>query len=227
MAKKKLGRWFAEYIDRSTWYCRIGSIVLVPVSLIVAWLTYWIIWVTLWIGFRPIFGLSSNAVGNWAYVLLATIFVWQFLRGSEFEETYRFSGESEAGTVSLNFARANGNGWVLLFDPGVAHGFVKVIALLYLTAPRMLGLALMLHHKADRLKKMDVPACSRVIGMLMRAQGRVPIEEIADKFPDADLSQIVPPLGDVDGVVFLEKDGMGLTLAPRFMEEFNEWAEAS
>ena len=99
-----------------------------------------------------------------------------------------------------------GNGWVLLFDPGVAHGFVKVIALLYLTSPRMLGLALMLHHKANRLKQMDVPACARVIGMLMRAQGRVPIEKIADEFPETDLSQIVPPLADVDGVVFLEKD---------------------
>jgi hypothetical protein len=85
----------------------------------------------------------------------------------------------------------------------------------------------MLHHKVDRLKQMDVPACSRVIGMLMRAQGRVPIEKIADEFPEADLSQIVPPLADVDGVVFLEKEGMGLTLAPRFMEEFNEWADAS
>ena len=59
----------------------------------------------------------------------------------------------------------------------------------------------------------------------MRAQGRVPIEKIAEDFPDADLSKIVQPLGDVDGVVFLEKNGMGLTLAPRFMEEFNEWSE--
>jgi hypothetical protein len=91
----------------------------------------------------------------------------------------------------------------------------------------MLGLALMLHRKADRLKQMDVPACSRVIGMLMRAQGRVPIEKIAEEFPDAELSNIVPPLADVDGIVFLEKDGMGLTLAPRVIEEFTEWSETS
>ena len=224
MAKKKLGRWFAGYIERSAKYCRIGSIVLIPLSLFVAWLTYWIIWVTLWIGFRPLFSLSNDAVGYLSYFFLATIFAWQFLRGSRFEETYRFSGESEAGTISLNFARASGNGWVILFDPGVAHGFVRVIALLYLTSPGMLGLALMLHRKADRLNQMDVPACSRVIGMLMRAQGRVLIEKIAAEFPDVDLSRIVPPLADVDGVVFLEKDGMGLTLAPRFMEEFTEWS---
>ena len=227
MAKKKLGRWFAEYIERSAKYCRIGSVALVPVSLIVAWLTYWIIWATLWIGFRPLFDLSNDAVGIWAYVFLATIFAWQFSRGSEFEEEYRFTGESEAGTISLNFSRATGNGWVLLFDPGVAHGFVKVIALVYLTAPRMLGLALMLHHKTNRLKQMDLPACSRVIGMLMRAQGRVPIEKIAEEFPDADLARIIPSLADVDGVVFLEKKGMGLTLAPRVMDEFNEWAAES
>lgn len=40
MAKKKLGRWFADYVERSTMFCRIGSIILVPLSLIVAWLTY-------------------------------------------------------------------------------------------------------------------------------------------------------------------------------------------
>ena len=227
VAKKKLGRWFADYIDRSTKSCRIGSIVLVPLSLIVAWLTYWIIWVTLWIGFRPLFDLSNDAVGYLSYLFLAVMFTWRFLRGSEFEEEYRFSGENETGTVTLNFSSTTGNGWVLLFDSGAAHGFVKVIALLYLTAPRILGLALMLHHKANRLKQMDVPACSRVIGMLMRAQGRVPVEKIADEFPEADLSQIIPPLGDVDGVVFLEKDGRGLTLAPRFIEGFDEWAAES
>ena len=227
MAKKKLGRWFADYIDRSTKSCRIGSIVLVPLSLIVAWLTYWIIWVTLWIGFRPLFDLSNDAVGYLSYLFLAVIFTWRFLRGSEFEEEYRFSGENETGTVTLNFSSTTGNGWVLLFDSSAAHGFVKVIALLYLTAPRILGLALMLHHKANRLKQMDVPACSRVIGILMRAQGCVPVEKIADEFPEADLSQIIPPLGDVDGVVFLEKDGRGLTLAPRFIEGFDEWADES
>ena len=77
MAKKKLGRWFAEYVDRSTKYCRVGSVALAPLSLIVAWLTYWIIWVTLWIGFRPLFDLSNEAVGYWSYFFLAVIFAWQ------------------------------------------------------------------------------------------------------------------------------------------------------
>ena len=148
---------------------------------------------------------------------------WQFLRGSQFEETYRFAGESETGTISLNLARANGNGWVLLFDPGIAHAFVRVIALLYLTAPRMLGLALMLHHKAERLKRMDVPLCTRIIGRLVRAQGRVSFEDLARDFPEADLAQMIQPLTDVDGVVFLDKKGPGMTLAPRFLEDFNEW----
>ena len=227
MAKKKLGRWFAEYIDRSIKYCRIGSVVLLPASLIVAWLTYWIIWVTLWVGFRPLFGLSYSGIEYLSYGLLATIFVWQFLRGSEFEETYRFSGESEAGTVSLNLARASGNGLVMLLDPGVAHGFVKVIALLYLTSPRMLGLALMLHRKANRLMQMDVPICAQIVALLIRAQGRVPIEKIASEFPDADISKLVQPLADVDGVVFLEKDGPGITLAPRVVEDFAEWSSQS
>lgn len=224
MAKKKLGRWFAENVERTTKYCRIGSVALLPASLIVAWLTYWIIWVTLFMSFMPLFGLSSSALDYLSYGLLATVFVWQFLRGSEFEETYRFSGESESGTLKLNFARATGNGWVMLFDPGVAHAFVKVIALLYLTSPRMLGLAWMLHRKANRLEQMDVPICSRVIAMLIKAQGRVPIEKIASEFPEADISSLVQPLADVDGVVFLEKGGPGLTLAPRFLEEFTEWS---
>ena len=86
MAKKKLGHWFAGYIDRSARYSRIGSIVLVPAALIVAWLTYWIIWVTLWIGFRPLFDLSNTAVGYWSYFFLAVVFTWQFLKGADFEE---------------------------------------------------------------------------------------------------------------------------------------------
>ncbi|MDA0283267.1 MAG: hypothetical protein O3B13_16705 [Planctomycetota bacterium] len=223
MAKKKLGRWFAEYIERSAKYCRIGSILLVPGSLIVGFVTYWIVWVTLWAGIKPLLGLSYTAIDYLSLLIIVILFVWQFLRGSQFEETYRFAGESETGTISLNLARANGNGWVLLFDPGIAHAFVRVIALLYLTAPRMLGLALMLHHKAERLKRMDVPLCTRIIGRLVRAQGRVSFEDLARDFPEADLAQMIQPLADVDGVVFLDKKGPGMTLAPRFLEDFNEW----
>lgn len=227
MAKKKLGRWFAQYVERSARNCRIGSCVLVPLSMATACLTYWVIWVTLWISFRPLLNLSNDAIGYLSWFFLAVVFAWHFLQGSTFEEEYRFSGESETGTVTLNLPRATGSGWVLLFDPGVAHGFVKVIALLYLTAPRMLGLAHLLHLRAVRLQQMDVSSCARVIGLLMRAQGRVPIEKIASEFPDADLAELVEPLADVDGVVFLEKNGMGLTLAPRFIEDFHEWSESS
>lgn len=91
MAKKKLGRWFAEYIERSAKYCRIGSILLVPGSLIVGFVTYWIVWVTLWAGIKPLLGLSYTAIDYLSLLIIVILFVWQFLRGSQLEETYRFA----------------------------------------------------------------------------------------------------------------------------------------
>ena len=221
---KKFERWFANRVAESIRMCRIGSVALIPGALLVAFLTYWIVWLTVLMGVGVLFGLSWTTIYVLAALFLIVLFAWQFTAGKNFEESYRFAGKGPS-TIELNVAQMTGNDWVVLLEPGVAGGLIRVISLLYLTAPRMVALSIMLHNRGERLKRMDVDACAKVMMHLVKAQGRVPFEKIEEAFPDADLSQIVQPLADVDGVVFLNKDGPAVTLAPRVVEEYEQWAQ--
>jgi hypothetical protein len=220
MVKKKLGRWFADYVRRTQRYCRIGSLLLLPGSVIVSFVTFWIIWWALARGFRPLFSVSNTELSYVSLLMLVILFAWEFLRGSQFEETYCFAKDEDCGGTSISIALGIG---FRKLDPGAIHAGILVISLLLLTAPRMIKLALMLHRKAERLGRIDLPLCTRVIGRLVASQRRVSLEELKQNFPEADLDQLVKPLADIDGVVFLSKDDPAMTLAPRFLADFQEW----
>lgn len=223
MAKKVFNRWFGDRVAESRRMCRIGSILLVPAALLAAFLTYWIVWLLILLGFGVLFDLSGTMVHVLAGLFMVALFAWQYTAGRDFEETYHFAGEG-LSTIELNVAQMTGNSWVGLLEPGVASGLVRVVSLLFLTSPRLLGLSVMLHNRGERLQRMDTGGCARVMSFLMQAQGRVPFENIEQAFPDSDLTEIVQPLADVDGIVFLTKDGPAVTLAPRVVDEYKAWS---
>lgn len=202
--------------------CRVGSLVLIPGAAVAAVITWWLVWVTILMGLGVLFKLSWDTIDLFAYGFLVTLFVWQFTAGRSYRESYQFSGR-KTSELEISLMQASGYGWAYIFEPGVANAFVRVLSLLYLTAPRMVALAFMLHQRAGRLQKMDVNQCGRLMSMLLKAEGRVSFEEIERAFPESDLRDLVVPLSDIDGVVFLNKNGPALTLAPRVAEEYAKW----
>lgn len=219
-------RWFAEQVQASIRICRIGSILLIPGAVAVAFVTWWIVWMTIGMGLGVLFKLSWGTIDLLTYGFLAALFVWQFTAGRTFKEAYSFSGRNTS-ELEISLMQASGYGWAYIFEPGVAGGLVRVLSLLYLTAPRMVALAIMLHQRAGRLQQMDVDNCGRLMSLLLKAQGRVSFDEIERALPGSELQQLIPPLADVDGVVFLNKDGPALTLAPRVAEEYAKWRTES
>ncbi len=214
--------WFAQQVAGAIRTDTICAALLIPGSLVATFLTYWIVFACIWIGLGSLFGLSISTIHALAGFFLVACFAWQFTAGRNFEETYNVQRDDYAGE-KIMLARATGNRMALLLDPGMASMFVRVITLTFLMGPRMLEGSWKLWQRMQRMKEMDVSGCGRVIALLMRAQGRVDVDEIAKKFPDGDVMEFVRPLADFDGVVFLHNGSLALTLAPRLVEDFEEW----
>ena len=60
--------------------------------------------------------------------------------------------------------------------------------------------------------------CGKVLRLLLKKSERVDAEDIASKWHRMDLPKTLRQVSLVDGVVFLSKDGVGLSLAKRFTE---------
>ena len=59
--------------------------------------------------------------------------------------------------------------------------------------------------------------------MVMKAQGRVLVDDVVSKHPSIDPELLVRWMADIDGVVIVRRQGLGLTLTPTFTEEYRKW----
>lgn len=223
---RQLHQWFTTRVARSAQLAFWGSLLLIPAAAITAFVTYWIAWLFVLAGIGVLFDLSYVAVHIISASFLIVLFVWNFSQRGDVEETFRIAGDT-GDELHVPIPALAGSGWILMMYPGVAGNLIRLLSLLFLTAPRMICLAELLYQRSKRLSKLDIVAASEMVSYLVKAQGRVPLSDLAHRCPQAELVDTIRGLCDVDGIVFLNRDVPALTLAPRFTEEFQEWATKS
>ncbi|MCP4507564.1 MAG: hypothetical protein GY826_14375, partial [Fuerstiella sp.] len=84
--------------------------------------------------------------------------------------------------------------------------------------PRMLWTASYVFNRIDEVRQIDVAECGKVLRLLLKKSERVEAADIASKFSRMDLPKTLRQVSLVDGVVFLTKEGVGLSLAKRFTD---------
>ena len=104
----------------------------------------------------------------------------------------------------------------LLAYPGAS---TRTIADLLLTGPRLVTIAWSNAGKSSRLARLDVESCSRVLAVLMQRAGRVSFAELTASARLTNPEKIFRQLRDLDGVVFLREEPIGLSLTGELRRE--------
>ena len=90
---------------------------------------------------------------------------------------------------------------------------------MFMMVPRMFCTAWYLFKRAADVKDIDVRECGAILRFLLKKAERVNVHEIADKRPKTELTKTLRQVSMIDGVVFLSRGEIGLTLAIRFKDE--------
>ncbi len=227
MAKPKLSDWLQERVSREGRLCLMSPLLLIPGAVLATVVTGWAVFMTILMGFGMLFALSFNQSMGATGLVIGILYLWQFTKGRTHREEWQFSGR-EMGITDLAVRVVTGSPFaVLALDPAAGKMFVRMLATLLLSGPRLLVLAWDLVQRGRRLKELDVAACTKVLSILLKRQSRVSMKDLLNEVPQATLQTALPQLGDVDGVVFLSTAPIGLTLAPRFQKDFEEWRKAA
>ncbi len=222
MTHNPVDEWFAEKMQRSARMSQVSSLVLIPLAVLAAAATWFVLFVLSVVALL-IVGWSWKIAFGTATVFLALTFVWQFTIGKNDRPEHEFEGKVFSG-MEWALIRSAGSGWgVFVFDPELGGPLVRFVSAVLLTSPRMLQLSGQLKRRAARLEQADAALCAKVVRRMVKTQKRVTVQDMHKNLPDADVASLVQILTDVDGIVFLTKNGIGLTLAPRFNEEFQAW----
>lgn len=224
MAQHPVDEWFALKIQQSARMAHIGAISLIPLAILAAIGT----WLALAVPtFLAIWFIQKSP--NWILTAviasggLALTFAWQFFMARGYQESFEFAGRTFTGW-EWAMIRAAGSGWaVFVFDPHLGTALTRFLSALLITAPRMLELSRELRKRRERLENANVAGCAKVVKRMVKTQKRVTLEDIEKNLPGEDHASLLQSLTDVDGIIFLTKNGTGITLAPRLNTEFQEW----
>ena len=227
MAKPKLSDWMQDRVTREARLCLLSPLLLIPGAVLATVVTGWAIFMTILLGFGMLFMLSFNQIMSATCLVMVILYVWQLTKGRTHREEWQFSGR-EMGVADLAVRVVSGSPFAALaLDPAAGKMFVRMLATLLLSGPRLFVLTWDLVQRGCRLKELDVAACTKVLSVLLKRQSRVSMTDLLAEVPQATLQTALPQLGDVDGVVFLSTAPIGLTIAPRFQKDFQEWREAA
>ena len=127
-------------------------------------------------------------------------------------------------TTTLNIVPGNPQVWSWAFgsmDPDQSIP-EKVIGLTML-APRLFCAAWYTWQHLEDIKNIDADTTLKVLKVLFRSGHSVDAQAISNELGDADLNKAVRDVSLLDGVVFLTKDEISLSIAPRLHDDLEAW----
>jgi hypothetical protein len=135
-----------------------------------------------------------------------------------------FTVRIDAQEVKLNIAPAMGPVWTYaLGSMEIDRSFVERL-LGFLSMPqRMVCAAWQVWKRFEKLQALNVDDCAKVLRLVFRKAERTEVSEIAESCKLEHLPQTMHELSLIDGVVFLTRNGVGLSLANRLIEDLTAW----
>ncbi len=221
--RNKLKDWLESKIRQECWLSVSGSIGLILLGSFVTFLTFWIIYGIAGFVGLSLFSVSHNGLLVFSGIIVAVLFIANAISDREHLERLEFE-KGPGVTATIWIGRLTGHGMTAAFvGPKNFSSFVKILSTIILSGPRLFALAWRLAYKAARLRRMDIATCARIISMLTKKESKIPITKIVAKFSNIDPQIVFPQLRDINGIVFLLKEPIGLTITPGLVDEIREW----
>ena len=126
----------------------------------------------------------------------------------------------KAKKTKVRIAPTMANAWTFaLGSTDYDQSILERVFGLMLIVPRMFWTAWYLRKRVTEVRDIDVSACSKVLRMALEKAERVEVTEIEEKYESMDIIKTMRQVSLIDGVVFLTKKSIGLSIATRFKDD--------
>ena len=205
--------WLEQKLRSARAAHRLGAAGLLAVAAVVLLVTFALVYAALWLAFG--WRTGSDEVVLWvSLVVLVLLFIGNATADRRELETLSVSaGTFHDRPVHIDIPLLGGGSTVNPLAPDSARSFVKLIASLLCTGPRLAAAAFGALSKVRRLGAVDVESCAGVLAFLAARDGRVPFAEVVPAVPRGhDVAAVLTQLQEIDGVMLLKSEPPGLSL---------------
>lgn len=85
--------------------------------------------------------------------------------------------------------------------------------------PKLFWTSWWVFRRIKKVKQIDVENCGRVLRLVLKRSERVEVAEVAEELKKIPAAETMNQLALIDGVVFLTKESVGITLANRLKDD--------
>ncbi len=220
-ARLEIQSWLKQKRAGSLFGSLLGSLAVALLAAAVLFVTFWVIYAVVWLGFNW-FLPHSHAT---RLIISGVILVLLFIGNARTDRAYLEELSFTTGTA--------GNRVVSFYVPGVGigsninplapdsmHSYVKIMTLALFAGPRLATVALRLASRAFRSFRIDSETLVPVIASLAEHDDRIAFKEVAKELPPgSDIETVMTQLRDLDIVLFLKSEPLGLKLTSEAREE--------
>ena len=220
MKKEEFRQWVTDRVASQTRLVTAAVCIMAVFGLVAflieAIVVKWII-VTGFVGSHSLAWLITLAI-------LGTVLLATWLRMPKHLADGSYPAEINGAEVSIAVAPAMGVVWTFALG-SIDSDRTLIERLLGLLAmpQRLLCAAWYVYHRVQQLRALNIPGCAAVLRVLFRKAERVEVSEIAEKLPNTNLPPTLHDVSLIDGVVFLTRRTVGISLAPRLVDDLNAW----
>lgn len=156
--------------------------------------------------------------------ILGTVFIATWLRMPKHLADASYPAEINGQEVPIAVAPSMGVVWTFaLGSIDSDRTWIERLLGLLAMPQRLLCAAWYVYHRVQQLRALNIPGCAAVLRVLFRKAERVEVSDIAEKLTHTDLPPTLRDVSLIDGVVFLTRRTVGISLAPRLVDDLNAW----
>ena len=221
MKKEDYRQWLTERVLTQTRLALGAAIAMSLGGLLTFWLEAFVVKLII------NFGFVDNSIVSWliTLVILGIVLFFTWLRMPKNLGDREYVMEVGGDESVLMVAPPMGVVWTFALgsidsDQTWVERLLGMLAL----PQRLLCAAWYVSQRVKQLKAINIAGCAHVIRLVARKAERMEVSEIAEKRTDSALPKTLRETSLIDGVVFLTRKTVGISLAPRLVEELNKWS---
>lgn len=209
--QEAIAKWVDDYQEQQFKLRVAGSILSLIGSLIVLFLTWWILYGILWFAFTEITGTGWGLFGStWAAIIL--LFVAYLTANYEELEQLHLGSSTQSHKVKY-VAKFTGQRMLSLFaNPDTFRSFVKLLSVTVLAGPALLMTGVRLAQTARAIQQLDGRFVAPFLIQLAKAGKRVPMTKLAERLEERPIADLITQMSLIDGVVIRTEQNAGMYL---------------
>lgn len=220
LKKEQMRRWLTERLQTQkqlVMAAMAGMAVIGAVSTLVEFLLFYLI---VSIGF-----VNSRSVAVLVTMIILAIIqyftlIWmpKQLADVEHEST------NEDEVIIVKSAATMSAAWTYAFGSLESdRTWVEILLGLLSLPQRMIAAAWFSWQRKSEIEAVEIAPCALILRLLHKEAERVDLKKILEEVEVADIAQTLRQVSLIDGVVFLTRNSVGLSLANRLVDDIEAW----